>query len=174
MVAALKSEVVTPHPAASNSIRTEKNRLKVLSDHYQSTATLPVNLSTKRRYPLWLKAVILGQRVSAGLAVLSVAGALLAYGLTVNTNRKLTLATSTLENLQAQQQQLVAANAVFKNHIAETALTTLDANTLHPRNVLFVEADATTATSSEAKSAAPEGLTSETNSTENQFFPQGY
>ena len=113
--------------------------------------------------------MFLGQWVSFGAAVITVLGALAAYALTVNTNRQLTVATGTLERLQEQQQQLTAANAAFKNHLAETALMTLRNNTLHPRNVIFLESVEGSTVTPEMESAPLE-----TGPSEKRVFPQGY
>lgn len=169
MSAALKSEAVISYPRASASASVKKNRLTVLTSNRQKRATAPLRLLTRRRYPLWLKLMILGQWASLGMAVITILGALGAYSLTVNTNRKLTVATTTLEHLQEQQQQLTAANAMFKNHLAETALTTLQGNTLHPKDVIFLEVGEAQATASESTP-----IPTESASPEKRVFPQGY
>ncbi|MEM9003062.1 MAG: hypothetical protein AAGE59_05970 [Cyanobacteria bacterium P01_F01_bin.86] len=165
MSAALKSEKVISH----SRVYASPNRLTVLSSKRQPKATVPIHLSTGRRFPLWLKLMVWGQWMSFGAAVLTVLGALAVYALTVDTNRQLTVATSTLERLQEQQQQLTAANAAFKKHLAETALMTLRSNTLHPRNVIFLEAVEGSVTTPKTES---EPL--ETGPSKERVFPQGY
>ncbi|MEL6381347.1 MAG: hypothetical protein AAFQ89_02520 [Cyanobacteria bacterium J06626_18] len=165
MTAAFKSEEMIPR----SRVRASRRQLTVLPNKRQKRGKVPVHLAPKHRFPLWLKLMFWGQWISFGVAVVAIAGALAAYALTVNTNRQLTLATSTLERLQDQQQQLTAANAAFKNHLAETALTTLKANTLHPRNVIFLEA-----VEEQASTPETEAVPMETRPSENRAFPQGY
>ena len=169
MSAALKSEEVISYPRASVRDRDRKRKFTVLSSNSHKKATVPLRLLTRRRYPLWLKLMMLGQWASLGAAVITISGALAAYALTVNTNRKLSVATTTLEHLQEQQQQLTAANAMFKNHLAETALTTLQGNTIHPKNVIFLEAVEAQVIASETDPVADESAPSK-----KRVFPQGY
>jgi hypothetical protein len=103
------------------------------------------------------------------MAAITVTGALSAYALTVDSNRRLTAATATLGRLQDHQQQLTTANAVFKNHLAQTAISAVESGTLHPRDVIFWEAAETPPKSAQttppkAKAAPPDP----------RFFPKGY
>ncbi|MBE7382665.1 MAG: hypothetical protein F6J95_014780 [Leptolyngbya sp. SIO1E4] len=170
MSAVLKSEAVTSHPQASIPARARKSRrLTVLPSKNQTVSTLPIRLPTRRPYPLWLKLLGVCQRASCGMAVVAIAGTLVTYALTVNTNRKLTLATANLEHLQTQQQQLTAANAVFKNHLSQTAMTTLQSNGLHPKDVIFLETAKTPAAVPEEKAAPPAP-----SQPKERVFPKGY
>ncbi|MGF1522188.1 MAG: hypothetical protein ACFBSF_07725 [Leptolyngbyaceae cyanobacterium] len=165
MTAAFKSEAMS----SRSRVHASRRRLTVLPNNRQKQTKTSVRWATNHRFPLWLKLMVWGQWISLGAAVVTIAGALTAYALTVNTNRQLTVATSTLERLQDQQKQLTAANAAFKNHLAETALTTLKTNTLHPRNVIFLEA-----VEEQATPATAESIPVEARPSENRAFPQGY
>ncbi|MEO1094187.1 MAG: hypothetical protein AAFX01_04740 [Cyanobacteria bacterium J06638_28] len=100
-----------------------------------------VNLPIDQGYPFWLRALVVGQRLSLAVVASTLAATLITYGFTVNVNRQLMLATAKLGVLQTQQKQLTAANAVFKNHLAQVAMTTLQGNTLNPRDVIFLETE---------------------------------
>ena len=165
MTAAFKSEEMIPR----SRVHTSRGRLTVLSNTAQKKPQIPTRLAIQNQFPFWLKLMFWGQWISFGAAVITISGALTAYALTVNTNRRLTVANSTLERLQDQQQQLTAANAALKNHLAEAALTTLRQNTLHPGNVVFVEALDEPVTTLEVESAPLEATPSEKHG-----FPQGY
>jgi hypothetical protein len=103
------------------------------------------------------------------MAAITVTGALSAYALTVDSNRRLTAATATLGQLQDHQQQLTTANAVFKNHLAQTAISAVESGTLHPKDVIFWEADET---KSRPEQAAPPQ--EKTAPPDPRFFPKGY
>ena len=169
MPVALKSKEVSSHSPTSAVFRSRKHRLKGLFTTSQHEATVPLDLPVKRQYPLWLRVMMTGQWISFGVAAVAIAGSLITYALTVNTHRRLGVATTTLERLQVQQQQLTAANAVVKNHLADIALNTLQDSVLHPKNVIFletVEAPATTPVTEPGN--APLSPVQE------RVFPQGY
>lgn len=171
MSAALKKSEVQPHPSATAAPqRRSRRRLQVLPTPKQVAATIVFPKSAPRDRPIWLKLLMAGQRLSLGLAVVSVTGALSAYALTVDSNRRLTTATATLGRLQDHQQQLTTANAVFKNHLAQTALAAMQDGTLHPKDVLFLEAaEPAPAAVSEQPVKPPVRPTAD-----QRFFPKGY
>jgi hypothetical protein len=142
MSAALKSsEVQPPHPpSAAMPQRSTRRRLQVLTTPRPPASPIAFPPSSQRDRPLWLKLLMAGQRLSLAVACVSITGALSAYALTVDSNRRLTVATANLGRLQDHQQQLTTANAVFKKHLAETALSAMEDGTLHPKDVLFLEA----------------------------------
>lgn len=169
MSAALKSSEVYPQPSSTSTASRSQRRLRVIQPPPQSAATIAFPKSPRSDRPLWLKLLIAGQRLSLGLAVLTVTGALSAYALTVDSNRRLTAATATLGQLQDHQQQLTTANAVFKNHLAQTAITAVENGTLHPKDVIFLEAVDPVAT---PKKTPPSK--SKVFPPDQRFFPKGY
>lgn len=140
MSIAPKPENVVPytHMASSRPCR-QRPRLVALPSPVSAENSAPVLLPVQRRCPIWLRVLLLGQWVSGTVALITVTGAVGMYALTVNVNRQLALAATTLEHNQTQQQQLTSANAVFQNHLARTAVTILGENRLHPRDVIFLE-----------------------------------
>ncbi|NER82613.1 MAG: hypothetical protein F6K42_24250 [Leptolyngbya sp. SIO1D8] len=170
MSTALKSEEgISSSQTSLSSYPRKKRRLTVLSSQTGTVASRPLHLPKRRPYPIWLRLLMVSQWVSCGVAVMAVMAALGAYALTVNTNRRLTVATANLERLQEQQQQLTAASAVFKNHLAQTALTTLQSHALHPKDVIFLEVAETPETSPNTEMESKDSVSSQ-----NQVFPQGY
>ena len=171
MSAALKSSEVQPHPhvipAPQRSARHQG--LRVLHPPRSASATIAFPQLSHRDRPIWLKALIAGQRLSLMLAIITVTGALSAYALTVDSNRRLTNATATLGKLQDDQQHLTTANAVFKNHLAEVAIAAMENGTLHPKDVLFLEAAKTLPTP-----VHDQPLEVETMPMDDRFFPKGY
>jgi len=167
MPAALKSEPLEawPRPSAPTSPR---RRLTVVPE---SSVAAPAAFPPQgqRDRPLWLKLLIAGQRLSLVMAGLTVTGALSAYALTVDTNRRLTAATATLGQLQDHQQQLITANAVFKNHLAQTAIAAMNDGTLHPKDVIFLEV-----AEPQPEPPTPSAPAPEASPTERRFFPKGY
>ncbi|MEM1279580.1 MAG: hypothetical protein AAGG53_06030 [Cyanobacteria bacterium P01_H01_bin.152] len=170
MSAALKSEVLETRLRSSHPLSTGKRerRLTVVPTAPASPVTFP-SLQPRDR-PLWVNALVLGQRLSLVVAGISVATALAAYAATVDTNRRLTVATATLGQLQDQQQQLTTANAVFKNHLAQTAITAMNDGTLHPKDVIFLEATE----SPESAFKMPVTQPTEAIVPNRRFFPKGY
>lgn len=168
MSAALKSEPLAIPPRRSHQTSVRQRRLRVVPE--PTTAT-PVAFPAGGQHhrPLWLQLLIAGQRASLVLAGITVTSALSAYALTVDTNRRLTATTATLGQLQDHQQQLITANAVFKNHLAQTAIAAMNAGTLHPKDVIFLEAAAPLA---DAPTPAPQSAPPPP--TERRFFPKGY
>ncbi|MBD3882247.1 hypothetical protein IFO70_10800 [Phormidium tenue FACHB-886] len=69
----------------------------------------------------WLKALVLLQRTSSVLTFGLVVGLLVVYGWTVYTQQRWGQAFNRLEALQKQERQLMAANEVIKNQMAEQA-----------------------------------------------------
>lgn len=116
-------------------------RPTVASSPRRQRLSAVVSLPVDQGYPLWLRALVVGQRLSLAVVASTLTATLVTYGLTVNVNRQLMLATAKLGVLQTQQKQLTAANAVFKNHLAQVAMTTLQGNTLNPRDVIFLETE---------------------------------
>ncbi|MEM1310989.1 MAG: hypothetical protein AAGF98_16100 [Cyanobacteria bacterium P01_H01_bin.153] len=137
MSAALKTESVSsrPQPAPVSAVR--QRSLRVVERPVAASVIVP--LQDKHERPLWLKLLVAGQRASLVVAGLTVTGALSAYALTVDANRRLTSTTAMLGHLQDHQQQLIKANAVFKNHLAQTAIAAMNDGTLHPKDVIFLE-----------------------------------
>lgn len=168
MSAALRSQEVELRSSTSPMRSPSRRRLTVLPT---SPPAAPVAFPSPRQRdrPTWLKVLIAGQRVSLVATALGVAGALSAYALTVNTHRRLTTATVHLERLQDQQQQLTTANAVFKNHLAQAARTAMNSGSLHPRDVIFLEAAPTP-----SSTAAPSPPPAESFAADQRFFPKGY
>lgn len=168
------SAVLKPDRAASFS-RTPPvapmtgRQLRVVPPGHKAAAAHPIDLPIRRCYPLWLRLMMLGQWLSCGVAGITVAGALLAYALTVHTDRRLNLTADTLAGLQDQQQQLVSANAVFQKHLAQTAVTALEGNTLHPKEVIFLETAEPSKEASSREAAPRQSVFSD------EFvFPKGY
>lgn len=168
MSAVLKSQAVRPHRVAASPARGTSRRLTVLPTATPRSAPVSLPSAAARPQPLWLTALVVGQRVSLGLAAVVVTGTLSAYALTVDTNRRLTAATVTLGRLQEQQQQLTTANAVFKNHLAQAA-EAIENDALHPKNVIFLEA-----ADLEALPPLPAPASAATPTTDKRFFPKGY
>ncbi|MDB9528146.1 hypothetical protein PN498_19290 [Oscillatoria sp. CS-180] len=135
-----------------------------------TAAPAPFPKQTRANRPLWLKLLVGGQWLSLGVAALTVVGALSAYGLTVNTNRRLATATTTLESLQEQQQQLTTANAVFKNHLAQIAVTYSESSVLHPKEVIFLEM----AEPASLPEPSPTAATAAEHTKDQRFLPKGY
>ena len=171
MSAALKSEPLEFRPPASSetSVRQRERRLTVVPTTPASPLVFPPVDRAHR--PLWLKLLSVGQRASFVIAGVTVAAALSAYAVTVDTNRRLSVATAALGQLQDHQQQLITANAVFKNHLAQTALAAMDAGTLHPKDVIFLEI---TEPPTEAIQAIPVTPTPAELAPDRRFFPKGY
>ena len=170
MSAALKSEVLAPRPQSSGlpSKSRRERRLTVVPTVPASPLAFPPVQA--RDNPLWLKVLVIGQRVSLAVAGVSVAAALSAYAVTVDANRRLTVATTSLGQLQDHQQQLITANAVFKNHLAQTAIAAMNDGTLHPKDVIFLE----TTKPADAVSSAPAAQTTTTITPQRRLFPKGY
>jgi hypothetical protein len=171
MSAALKSEPLElqPRPAHTASERRRERRLTVVPTTPASPLIFPPVGPSHR--PLWLKLLSVGQRVSLVVAGVTVAAALSAYAVTVDTNRRLSIATTALGRLQDHQQQLITANAVFKNHLAQTALAAMNDGTLHPKDVIFLEI--TEPLPDEAQ-AEPIAATKTAIAPDRRFFPKGY
>lgn len=168
MSAALKTESVSlPSSQSAAQPATRRRSLKVIEPPVAASVIVP--LQNVRDRPLWLKLLVAGQRLSLVVAGLTVTGALSAYALTVDANRRLTTATATLGRLQDHQQQLITANAVFKNHLAQTAIAALNDGTLHPKDVIFLEG-----VEPPLESSLPETQASPSPSTDRRFFPKGY
>ncbi|MGF1459945.1 MAG: hypothetical protein ACFBSG_13070 [Leptolyngbyaceae cyanobacterium] len=170
MPAALKTESVVLPRRSTRGQTTKPRRLTVVPVPQAAASPVALPLPSQRERPLWLKLLIAGQRLSLVVAGVAVTGALSAYALTVDNNRRLTAATATLGRLQDHQQQLITANAVFKNHLAQTAIAALNAGMLHPSDVIFLEAEPLP-TSVMDDAAAPQEVTSPP---ERRFFPKGY
>lgn len=168
MSAVLKSQAEYSLSDTTSSAAPKRRRLRVMAK-VQPLKTVIFPPQTQSDRPLWLKLLIAGQRLSLGMAAVTVAGALSAYALTVDTNRKLTTVTASLGQLQDQEQQLTTAIAVFKNHLAQTAIDAVDSGALHPKDVIFLEAASPTPAAEPAQPASPEDL-----STDKRFFPKGY
>jgi hypothetical protein len=168
MSAALKFEPLENSQLRPSHLEpTQRRRLTVVSTPSSPVAFPPTG---DRERPAWLRILVAGQRVSLIVAGVTVTAAVAAYAMTVDANRRLTLATATLGRLQDHQQQLITANAVFKNHLAQTAITAMNDGTLHPKDVIFLEA---------AEPAAEPTLTvpetpSEATRRDRRFFPKGY
>jgi hypothetical protein len=116
---------------------------------------------------------MVGQRVSLGIALVISAGAIILYGLSANTNRRLLIATVSLESLEEQQQQLTSANAVFKNHLAETALSQMEVGEISPQRVIYLKPAPVSPPSVSGSDAAPPQR-SPFSPEARRFFPQGY
>jgi hypothetical protein len=71
--------------------------------------------------PPWLKALLLLQRTSSVITFILVISLLAVYGWTVYTQQRWGQAYSRMEALQKQERQLMAANEVIKNQMAEQA-----------------------------------------------------
>ncbi|MGD1860095.1 MAG: hypothetical protein ACFB0E_09010 [Leptolyngbyaceae cyanobacterium] len=167
MSAALKPESINSRPRPVQTVAARPRSLRVIERPV--TASVIVPLHGKRNRPLWLRLLAIGQRTSLIVSGLAVAGALSAYALTVNANRRLTTTTATLGHLQDHQQQLIKANAVFKNHLAQTAIAAMNDGTLHPKDVIFLEPTELRVESPAAQPIAdPESLPS------HRIFPKGY
>ncbi|WP_204139792.1 hypothetical protein [Halomicronema sp. CCY15110] len=171
MSAALKTEPLELRPRAAHptAARPRERRLTVVPTTPASPLVFPP--ADRAHRPLWLKLLSVGQRTSLVMAGMTVAAALSAYAVTVDTNRRLSVATTALGQLQDQQQQLVTANAVFKNHLAQTALAAMDDGTLHPKDVIFLK---TTEPLPAAAPAAPIAPATAAIAPDRRFFPKGY
>ncbi|RZM77395.1 hypothetical protein [Leptolyngbya iicbica] len=171
MSAALKSEPLElrPRSAPAATAQPRERRLTVVPTTPASPLAFPP--ADRAHRPLWLKLLSAGQRVSVVVAGMTIAAALSAYAVTVDTNRRLAVATTSLGQLQDQQQQLVTANAVFKNHLAQTALAAMDNGTLHPKDVIFLEI---TEPSPAAVASPPATPAKAAIAPDRRFFPKGY
>ncbi len=165
MSAALKPQATElPKGTLHSRAVAPRRRLRVMLGVSQP---IPFSRRTPESYPAWLKVLIVSQRFSLGVTLVAIAGTLAVYGLTVNANRRLAAATTRLEALEDQQNQLTTANTVFKNHLAQTALSQLGEENLNPKHVLFLEAAPVIAPPSPpADTAAP--------AAPKRIFPQGY
>lgn len=168
MSAALKFEPLVERPRPSSQAAEPQPRLRVVPEPGPAAPVVFPDTGRRDR-PTWLKLLVVGQRVSLVVAGLAVTGTLSAYALTVDTNRRLTMTTATLGQLQDHQQQLTTANAVFKNHLAQTAITAMQAGTLHPKDVIFLEVAAP-----QPEASAPQPQVTDTIPKERRFFPKGY
>lgn len=168
MSAVLKPKDVSlpTHAPFIRQRQSRHRRTELRSVSTSTPATFPLQ-PLKR--PLWLKLLIASQRISFAVAVLTVVGTLFTYALTVNTNRRLAKATTSLEHLQEQQQQLTTANAVFKNHLAQVALSASENGALHPRDVIFLETIQPAISPEEAQPTPPHH-----EAKDKRFFPKGY
>lgn len=126
------------HPCKPSVTPQNRPRLVVVPAP-SATVEPPARLPVQRRYPFWFKVLLASQWVSGGIAAIAITGAAVTYALTVDMNRQLTNASTTLENSQKQQRQLTSAKAVFQNHLANTALTAVQGAMLHPKDVIFLE-----------------------------------
>lgn len=168
MSAVLKSQEARSPSWESSADSARKRRLRVLSSPRPAQPVAFPTPSSRHR-PMWLKLLIVGQRISFAMAAVTVTGALSAYALTVDANRRLTVATATLGQLQDHHQQLTTANAVFKNHLAETAITAMNEGALHPKDVIFLEA-----ADPAHVVTTPAPKPSEPSLSDRRFFPKGY
>jgi hypothetical protein len=91
----------------------------------------------KAKRPLWLKLLVGMQTLSSSLALGMVGATLMVYGLTVQADRRLNATTATLQQLQRQEQQLIAAKAVLQHHLAQDAVDS-EVDAL-PENVIFLD-----------------------------------
>jgi len=78
------------HSAYAASIAADRPHLQVVSTAPPSAETIAFPTPSQRDRPVWLKLLMMGQRVSFVMAALTVTGALSAYALTVDHNRRLT------------------------------------------------------------------------------------
>jgi hypothetical protein len=69
----------------------------------------------------WLRSLVIIQRSTSVVFFLSVAGLLCVYTATVYTQQLWTREYRKLESLQRQERQMIAANEVLKNSLAESA-----------------------------------------------------
>ena len=170
MSAVLKPlEPPNAHSDDAASTVVDRRYLKVVSPSHPATETLVFPTPSQRDRPVWLRLLMLGQRVSLVIAAMTVTGALSAYALTVDNNRRLTTATATLSGLQDYQQQITTANAVLKNHLIQAANAAVQDGTLHPRDVIFLET-----TQSSAEPSTTDAEKGPAGKTEPRFFPKGY
>ena len=169
MSAALKSEVLESRPRSAHPtpVHQRERRLTIVPTTPASPLVFPVG---RQERPRWLNALVIGQRISLVVAGVTVAAALSAYAVTVDAHRRLTIATASLGRLQDHQQQLITANAVFKNHLAQTAIAAMNDGTLHPKDVIFLEA------TEPYEAAASVSVTQpiEAVTPDRRLFPKGY
>jgi len=171
MSVALKSQPEETARSAAVSASRRRQRLTLLKSPLQSTIAPFPTEQRQSSLPFWLKLLIAGQRCSFAIAVVTVVGAIVAYALTVNTNRRLAIANATLAQLQAQQQQLTTANAVFKNHLAQSASNSALGAMLHPKNVIFLEESPAL---TETPAATQPTTTTPDKASAERPFPTGY
>lgn len=157
------------HSDNAASIAIDQRHLQVVPPAHPSADTLVFPTPSQRDRPVWLKLLMMGQRVSLVMAAMTVTGALSAYALTVDNNRRLTTATATLSSLQDYQQQITTANAVLKNHLIQAANAAVQDGTLHPRDVIFLET-----TQSSAEPSTTDAKQRTAGKPEPRFFPKGY
>lgn len=158
-------ESIVDYPTAPKNLRPTVSS----SQRYRRLSSV-TNLPVAQGYPAWLRVLIVGQRLSLVMVVSTLTVALVTYGLTVNVNRRLMLTTAKLGMLQTQQKQLTAANAVFKNHLAQVAMATLQGNTLNPRDVIFLETHEGAVSPASESSSPPTQLPVSTS----RPYPKGY
>jgi hypothetical protein len=71
--------------------------------------------------PLWLRYLLLGQRLSTPLTLVLIAGVSVIYGWMVYTQQAWSRSYSELEQLQRQERQLLSTDEVLKHQLAEQA-----------------------------------------------------
>ncbi len=111
---------------------------------------------TRVARPLWLRYLLLGQRLSTPLTLVLIAGVSMIYGWMVYTQQAWSRSYSELEQLQRQERQLLSTDEVLKHQLAEQA-TQPESGLALPNldNTLFLPAPAPQPPVNAAPDAAP-------------------
>lgn len=107
-------------PQSKNSLSPYK-RLNRNNRRIQKNENLSVPSSQSIQYPLWLKSFIFLNHGSSIICYITVAIALVLYGMTVYAPRQWTNKYNQLQHLQKQERQFTFTDEILKDSLAESA-----------------------------------------------------
>ncbi len=112
----------TPVPASARPLAQPSVPAPVTRTINTTAVSTPVKpLPNRMARPLWLRYLLLGQRLSTPLTLMLIAGVSVIYGWMVYTQQAWSRSYSELEQLQRQERQLLSTDEVLKHQLAEQA-----------------------------------------------------
>lgn len=119
----VKNKSLNPrdYPLSSNPSPPTQTRLNRQNRRYQTKANSSPQFCQTVEYPFWLKSLIFLNHGSSLICYISVAIALVLYGMTVYAPKQWTNKYNQLQHLQKQERQFTFTDEVLKDTLAESA-----------------------------------------------------
>ena len=123
-----------PHHYIQTSLDTSNNQTK-LSNNLRK---VPSNFPKPRKFPVYLKILVLLQKASLGAAGLSIVTGIILYLSSVSLPQKWSKEYRNLENLQRQERQLTTMGETLKYKLAQQAQE-LQLSPITSQNTIFLK-----------------------------------
>jgi len=111
-----------PTRASTLAVRPSPATLRLAPPPRPKASPIVQSLPVARPLPAGLRALILAQQIATPITFLAIAALAIIYGWTVYTQQLWSQQYQRMEALQRQERQLLAADEVLKNELAEQAL----------------------------------------------------